>query len=134
MRYILLLIISLFSFDSNSDFSISYVASTRGNSIELKIINSKLTFTDSENSFEKTLTKSELKRIYKSLNKIDLKSIHTLTVPSSKSHFDGAMAANISIDYKGLKNESVTFDHGNPPKELKELTEYIFQLIYTDSN
>ncbi|OIQ36444.1 MAG: hypothetical protein BM563_10720, partial [Bacteroidetes bacterium MedPE-SWsnd-G1] len=124
----------LFIGNLNNDNSISYYASTRGSSFEFEISNSVLQFSKNQRFGEKKLSKKELKKIGALLTKIDLKAIPNLVPPSTKSYFDGAMAATLIIECNSKKFESSTFDHGTPPKELKELIDYIFDLIYIKSN
>ncbi|MDT0553330.1 hypothetical protein [Urechidicola vernalis] len=124
----------LFIGNINNDISLSYYASTRGSSFEFEISNSILKFSKNQKSGQKKLSKKELKKIDALLSKIDLNAIPTLVPPSTKSHFDGAMAATLIIECNSKKFKSSTFDHGNPPNELKELIDYIFDLIYIDSN
>ncbi|WP_294823392.1 hypothetical protein [uncultured Flavobacterium sp.] len=53
--------------------------------------------------------------------KIDMAKLETAEVPSKKHQFDGALAATLKIMIDGKEYRTPTFDHGNPPLEVKEL-------------
>jgi len=60
--------------------------------------------------------------------KVNLAGLETLEAPSKKHQFDGALAANLKITVDGKEYQTVTFDHGNPPTEIKALVEKIIAL------
>ena len=59
---------------------------------------------------------------------IDLDAMRKLVPPSTESHTDRAMIGSLSINKNGKYYKSSTFDHGNPPKEIKELIDALFEL------
>jgi hypothetical protein len=61
-------------------------------------------------------------------SKINLDNLETLEVPSKKHQFDGAMAATLTITANGKTYTTPTFDHGNPPAEVKPLVDKIIEI------
>ncbi|MBC8643403.1 hypothetical protein H9W95_02760 [Flavobacterium lindanitolerans] len=59
------------------------------------------------------------------LAKVDRANIQNLKAPSEKRFYDGAMIAGLTVIYKQDTYRSASFDHGNPPKEIKKLVEKI---------
>lgn len=57
---------------------------------------------------------------------INLKAISTLKAPSERRITDGALHAEFNIKAEGKKFRSITFDAGNPPKELKTLEDLLY--------
>jgi hypothetical protein len=57
------------------------------------------------------------------LSKIDLNSLSNLKAPTSMRHVDGAPHATLTVINGDKEIRSSTFDHGHPPKEIKELIE-----------
>lgn len=55
-------------------------------------------------------------------------ALNSLEVPSKKHQFDGALAANLTIKKEGEEFTTQTFDHGNPPAEVKALVDEIVTL------
>jgi hypothetical protein len=58
--------------------------------------------------------------------------INELEVPSQKHQFDGAKAAILTITVGEKFYQSSTFDHGNPPSEIKPLVDEIIELSALD--
>jgi len=125
---LLLLIFNSCTAQKNNTLILNYEAHTRGNSVIIKVDSKKLTFTNFEG--EKTLVISDKnwKEIQNILKNIDLNSIKDLKAPSTKSHTDAALIASLKITEADKVYESSTFDHGNPPNELKELVDKLFEL------
>ena len=118
--------------------SVVYKAITRGNSESIVISRDerpnvyKANLVHEKNNqqvFKKKFKNKDFKHLYKVLKKLDLNSIDTLTAPSKKHQYDGAMLTTIEIGYGKEVYKSVPFDHGNPPKELKELLDYVKSLV-----
>lgn len=76
------------------------------------------------------LSKKQWSEIESLASKIDPKSIDKLSAPSSENATDRALSASITINKNDVIYESSTFDHGNPPDELKPLISKLFELIY----
>lgn len=91
-----------------------WVSTVRGNKPEAKKID--------------TVQWDELVKLYN--NNITEKKVkmEELDAPSKKHQFDGALAANLTIKSGEVTQTSVTFDHGNPPAQIKPLVDKIIQL------
>jgi hypothetical protein len=70
---------------------------------------------------EKTLSKSDWNSLLNLLSKVDATKIADLKAPSEKRFYDGAMIAQLKVIYKDKTYESASFDHLNPPSEIKDL-------------
>lgn len=79
--------------------------------------------------FKTKFKKKDFKKLYKILKKIDLKTINQLEIPSKKHQYDGAMITTLEIGFGKEIYKSVSFDDDNPPKELKELIDYLQGLV-----
>lgn len=75
-----------------------------------------------------TMTPEKWSALLNETAKIDLNKLETLEVPSKKHQFDGAMAANLKITVDGKEYQTATFDHGNPPAEIKPLVDKIIEI------
>jgi hypothetical protein len=106
---------------------IEYSAVTRGTSIEIKVTSKEIKYKKNEATKVVSLVAKQRKVFEELLEKINLENLETFIVPTSNSHSDRALQAALKI----TKNEKIyvsqTFDHGNPPKELKTLLDWIFK-------
>ncbi|AXG73621.1 hypothetical protein DVK85_05000 [Flavobacterium arcticum] len=71
------------------------------------------------------LKKGDWNKLLSALQKVDLDKISELKPPSTRSHVDAALAANLKVIRKDKTYQSNGFDHGNPPAEIKVLVEEI---------
>lgn len=106
--------------------SLEYEAITRGNYKKV-IVKQDTVITIKDRDMNDVVTlplsKSDWNSVLQSLEKVNLDQLDKLEAPSKKHQFDGAPLANLKI-IKGDKTyQSVTFDHGNPPVEIKEVVE-----------
>lgn len=113
------------------DVSFEYSAMTRG--VYKKVIvkqDTIITITDRamKNVASKPVSTADWKTLMALYKKVKPEKLETLVPPSKKHQFDGALAANLKIITKGNTYQSSTFDHGNPPAEIKELTDKIIAL------
>ena len=74
------------------------------------------------------LKKGDWNELLAELAKVDLDKISELKPPSTRSHVDAALAANLKVIRKNKTYQSNGFDHGNPPAEIKELVEEILEV------
>lgn len=72
-------------------------------------------------AIEKKLSKSDWNSLLSLLSKVDAEKMKDLKAPSEKRFYDGAMIGGLKVIYKDKTYESATFDHGNPPAEIKDL-------------
>ena len=71
------------------------------------------------------LKEGEAVKLNDLLKSLSLKRVPYLKAPSEERLSDGAAHAKLKISVKKKVYESTGFDHGNPPKEIKNLVEYI---------
>lgn len=81
---------------------------------------------------EKSLSKSDWNSLLNLLSKVDVTKIADLKAPSEKRFYDGAMIAQLKVIYKDKTYESATFDHGNPPAEIKDLVTKVIEVSDLD--
>ncbi|WP_136480463.1 hypothetical protein [Cognatitamlana onchidii] len=109
---------------------IEYTASTRGFYQKIRLANSNLSFSKKrgKNGTYHRISKNDWQHILKILGVVNLDSISKLIPPSKDFQFDGAPLARIDITKNTQTYNSVAFDHGNPPPELKELVEVLLSV------
>lgn len=134
MKFFSILIFSLVSLsncDSQTleDLTLNYSAATRGSSITLNATSSEIQYSDLNGDKKITLSKSEWNEIKELVSEIDVDAIENLKAPSEGSHTDRALVATLSITIGDETYESVNFDHGNPPVELKKLIDGLFETV-----
>ncbi len=114
--------------------SVTYNAMTRGSSFKCIINEKKITViskgSDLKNG-EREISKQQWEDLGRVINRIQLENIGKLNAPSKESSIDAALIASVVITIDDKVFESNTFDHGNPPKELKPLTNKILALAET---
>ena len=79
-------------------------------------------------TFQKQLSKSDWNSLLDLLSKVEAEKIKDLKAPSEKRFYDGAMIADLKVIYKDKTYESSSFDHGNPPAEIKDLVNKILEV------
>lgn len=110
-----------------------YNAYTRGTAMHILINNFGIGAskgqpnTKADETF-RVVDKKDRNALLEQTAKIDLDKLETLEAPTKKHQFDGALAAMLKITIDGKAYQTVTFDHGNPPAEIKPLVEKIIQL------
>ncbi|MBT8260829.1 MAG: META domain-containing protein [Flavobacteriaceae bacterium] len=116
--------------NTGSNYIITYNAFSRGFFRTTEFKNNIVVFQNNRNEEPKTYacTKDDLDNIKKLLDNIPLNAIGKLEAPSKAHQYDGAPGATLIINYKGETYSTNTFDHGNPPEELKELINFILSL------
>jgi len=115
-------------------FVIKYNVQGKDYAITNKVIEAKMTLEYAMLLPKKTavknkaLSKSDQKLFRNSLQKMDLESLGALSIPSKKYQSDAEAAANLVFIFKGKTYTVPTFDHGNPPKEVKVIVDRIMQI------
>ena len=108
-------------------YKIEYNAVGRGGSEYFLLEKGKLKYVENrQDTIAKNLKEKHYKEIYSFLKDINPDSLKIITIPSKKYQFDGALATTLKIflpEQEGFS--SPTFDHDNPPFELKGLINYI---------
>ncbi|MGV3461716.1 MAG: hypothetical protein ACO1N9_14805 [Flavobacterium sp.] len=106
-----------------------YKAYTRGSNKEVTVTRDKVEVKEIRlgKNIEATypLSKDNWNKLLALAQKIKLDKMEALEAPSKKHQFDGAMAANLTVTANGITYQSVTFDDGNPPSEIKALVDEI---------
>ncbi|MES2487208.1 MAG: hypothetical protein V4581_14830 [Bacteroidota bacterium] len=118
---------------AQSEVKYEYRAHTRGSKIDIVISNFGISASKGrpgEAAAEafKAIPAKEQDILIKETAKINLDGLETLEAPTKKHQFDGALAATFKITVDGKEYQTVTFDHGNPPAEIKPLVEKIIAL------
>ena len=83
-------------------------------------------------AIEKKLSKSDWNSLLSLLSKVDAEKMKDLKAPSDKRAYDGAMMAELKVIYKDKTYQTPTFDHGNPPAEIKDLVNKIIEVSDLD--
>lgn len=117
------------SAQTKDSISIEYKAVTRGSQISLKANSDEIIYTSYDKNLELKISKNQWNEIIEFVLDIDLEFMKKLAPPSTESHTDRAMIGSLSIRKNGKYYESSTFDHGNPPSELKKLIDTLFELV-----
>jgi len=118
------------SAQSNStEMFIKYEAFTRGSSIEFSATKDSITFKENQGSKILKMSSIHWKELIELTNEFEVSKIATFIPPSKERASDKALHANLTIVIDGKEYTSQTFDHGNPPKELKNLLDWIFKQL-----
>ncbi|NVK51902.1 MAG: hypothetical protein HWD85_03130 [Flavobacteriaceae bacterium] len=108
---------------------LKYEAVTRGSFIEVSTDLSALNYKDSKTTKSIQLSETQKKELRSLLEKVHHTKLKELKAPSNKSYFDAALQATFTIKTTKELYKTNTFDHGNPPKELKGLLDFLFKII-----
>ncbi|WP_047790699.1 hypothetical protein [Tenacibaculum mesophilum] len=110
---------------------IAYEAQIRGSIVQLTIEGNNLSYKINQKEGSKKVTKEQLEELNTIVNELNLEEISDLQAPSKKRKriTDGALQAEIIIKMTNNKEyKSSVFDAGNPPKELKKLEDFLYNL------
>lgn len=109
---------------------IEYSAQSRGASEYIMLYKGDIKYVQNhQDTITKSMRTKDAKRLLKILDKVP-QNLESLKVPSKKHQFDGALAGVLSITMADdTKTTSPTFDDNNPPEEIKELIDYIKNLV-----
>ncbi|RSC95535.1 hypothetical protein [Tenacibaculum singaporense] len=107
---------------------IAYEAQTRGSMVKLTIEGNNLSYKTYQKEGTKEVTKEQLEELKAIINELNLEGISKLKAPSEKRITDGALHAEFTIKMADKEYKSITFDAGNPPKELKKLEDFLYKL------
>ena len=122
---------SMVSQEKINEFAFEYEAVTRGFYQKIKVNKETLVFSEDrtvKKSSTVKLNNKQWNKILELVDEIKLKNLSSLKAPSEKRKFDGAAHSKLKVLYKDDLYESSSFDHGNPPPEIKGLVEYIIEL------
>ncbi|NDP25849.1 MAG: hypothetical protein GZ087_00240 [Flavobacterium sp.] len=106
---------------------LEYTANTRGFYQKITIQDQMVSVSKDRNSNEKPIATKISDKDWKELvgyfETIELDSLATLKAPTEKRFHDGAAIANLKVVYKDKTYETVAFDHGFAPTEIKKLVD-----------
>lgn len=107
---------------------ISYEAITRGSYIIINV--SKLQLEYKDNNTQKTIkiNTESWNNLITLCSKFDLEKLEDFNPLNNKHATDAALHATITVKTIDKEYISQTFDHGNPPEELKQLVEKLLAL------
>ncbi len=110
-----------------SFFKIEYEAYTRGAAEYILLENGQIKHVlNRQDTVSKPLKEIHYKKLSAFLKELNLSSLETLSIPSTRHQSDGSMAASLLISDKDQKEYvTPTFDDNNPPKEIKPLIDYL---------
>lgn len=113
------------------DYIIEYSAISRGVFNEFIIKNNTISVQKDRNSkpVVTELNKEMREDLMNKLDEIDITLLPELKAPTEKRFFDGAAHATLKITLDGKIYSTASFDHGFPPKEIKELCDKIVQYL-----
>lgn len=115
----------------DSLMTISYTAQTRGTYKSITVSQQQVTVNNSRAKNPKMTfpcSKDDWNEITRLLSNIDTSKLKDLKVPSTKSHYDGALGATLKLIVEGKEMSSPTFDHGNPPSEVVQLVNKLLSM------
>ncbi|SHF98398.1 hypothetical protein SAMN05444396_103252 [Flavobacterium segetis] len=115
---------------------IEYTASSRGFYQKITVKNETLTVSRNRNVDDKAIISkinpSNWKSVVLLFQELKLEDLKELKAPSEKRFYDGAAIASLKISIKDKNYETSSFDHGFPPKEIKQLVDKINSLVKKD--
>lgn len=133
--FLLLAIISIsfscVSQKDNQEFSIKEVilnAHTRGAMENISFLENTITLKNHNTNKTNTISKEQKNKLINLAKSLDLPSISELIAPSDKRHSDGTLHASLTIKTSNTSYKSSDFDYDNPPKELKEIINFLKEL------
>lgn len=104
---------------------LEYTANTRGFYENIRIQNQEVTVSKDRNGNDKQevvkISDKDWNELAGYFEKIKLDSLATFKAPTEKRFYDGAAIANLKVTYKDKTYKTTSFDHGYPPKAIKDL-------------
>lgn len=114
---------------NTNNMIITYEAKTRGSSIQLNASSDGILYKDNETSKEIKPTAEFWDEINILVKEMKLSKLSSFVPPKDDRFVDAALHATLNISVGNKIYQSQTFDHGNPPKELKPLLDKLFDLL-----
>jgi hypothetical protein len=111
------------------DVVMEYTADSRGFHLKTIVTNQTVSVFRTRNQSEKPvptkISDADWEIICVRFQALKLEQMTTIKAPSEKRFYDGAAIGNLKIVVQGKTYQSQSFDHGNPPQEIKELVDKI---------
>jgi len=117
--------------EQDKDISFTYETITRGSRANYTLTKEDIKVVKNlgdETKASKKMTSKDWDNLMERMEEIDVPKINQLKPPSDKRTFDGAAHAILTIKVGEKVYKSNSFDHGNPPAELKSLVKAILRL------
>lgn len=107
----------------NTNITFEYSAISRGSYKLITITRKEIRVINNRNAkpIIKTCSTTNWDNIIKILETVNLEKMQNLVAPTQRRLHDGALIANLKITHNGTEYKSVSFDHGNPPKEIESI-------------
>jgi hypothetical protein len=106
---------------------LEYTANTRGFYQKITIQDQMVTVSKNrsgnDNPIATKISDKDWKELVAYFETIDLDSLETLKAPTEKRFHDGAAIADLKVVYYNKIYQTVSFDHGYPPQEIKNLVD-----------
>jgi len=123
--------------EADNNVVFTYTAVTRGSSNKIVVKEGSIETTQSRlegQPITETLTDADWSAVKDAYSKVTVKNedLAAIVPPSKKHQFDGALIANLTITTSNKEYSTSSFDHGNPPAEIKELVNKIIALSDMD--
>ena len=137
MKKMLILFVTLivgqtvFSQEKLTDLKLEYQAISRGSFEKMTLTKDVMFYSDDrgkKTTATVNLSEKQWDKVNRLVNQIKLKELPYLKAPSDKRKYDGAAHAKLKVFVNDKEYESSSFDHGNPPIEIKSLVEYIMTM------
>ena len=129
MKTLILSILALFSINNckQENIELNYIAQSRGFFLEIELQSNILKVTNQRGNEakERQLSKIEQEELRNIVTSTDFDNVETLD--STKSHYDAAAMASLTLTLDG-NNHEFEFDHGNPPRKLESFVNKIITL------
>ncbi len=108
---------------------LEYTANTRGFYQKITIQDQMVSVSKDRSGNDKPIatkiSDADWKELLGYFETLNLDSLATLKAPSEKRFHDGAAIANLKVTYKDKTYQTLAFDHGYPPAEIKKLVDKI---------
>ncbi|CAM4216318.1 hypothetical protein [Gillisia hiemivivida] len=117
--------------EQNNEISFIYETMTRGSRANYTLTQEDIKVVRNmggETKASEKMTSKDWDNLIEKMKEIDVPNISKLKPPSDKRTFDGAAHAVLTIKKGDQVYRSNSFDHGNPPSELKSLVKAILRL------
>ncbi|SHH07062.1 hypothetical protein SAMN05444372_11414 [Flavobacterium micromati] len=112
---------------------IEYTASSRGFYQKITVKNQTIMVSKDRNGDDKSIllkiNASDWDELVSYFKEVQLDHLVKLKAPTEKRLYDGAAVANLKITFDEKNYETANFDHGFPPKEIKQLVDKVNSLI-----
>lgn len=108
---------------------IEYKAQTRGAIKHISVNRDRIFYNVLNKKAELNTTSEDWNNLCKLLEGMDIEAIENYERPSTKSYSDAAMTATLHITIGEQTYISKPFDDGNPPEELKEIINKLFDMV-----